>query len=813
MINPSQPIPASKGYRQTLLVAAFVAIASLMNLLADDKHAVLRPFTIKDSIEISYIVSPTAYSTAAELRDSIPVGAPIVSPDRKRFLLITQRGILRTNMLEASIWMFESNTVIDYCSGTSEMRPSPQLVARVAATSNVPVVTDLRWLANSKRVSFLARDANSRPQLFIVDLKRSMKKKQITHGEYVVAYDMEGSTIAYTTLTLPPRTRPASFGESEHSLVTVTGRSIWPLLFPEKDRSAQDVDESILAVAPTILHVIRNGHNAKVAYSLNGRPLQLFRPVFRISPDEQSLIAVAPIERIPDSWTRYRSAGYEAQLRPNDPWSVATENWNKAEQFVLVDLRNGLSLPLVNAPAGRGLNYMAPTKVFWFDNGRQAILSNTFLPTDTSEGESRESRYQAPAVAVVDTDRRTIIPLVFVKQPPFEDDNWYRIEDITWDKAKKEIMLTYSADGHDVRVPRPEVYKLTGDRWSQLPEPGLRTDSEILKLTVVESLDQPPTLYGQLDHGEPAKEIWDPNPQLESISLGKTSLYKWKDKNGNELEGILSLPPGYDLTVRYPMVIQTHGYDATRFFADGQFTTGSGGRALTARGIIVLQLRGHPAASYTALEGPDQVSGFEGAIEQLAARGMIDPRRVGIIGFSRTCFDVLFAITHSPDLFAAASITDGVNFSYANYLLSIDNEASFGLEKISETVNGGAPPFGKGLLNWAASAPGFNLDSAKTPLLISALETGQLLLQWENYAGLRRMRRPVDMVWLRAENAPHILVQPFHRYMSQQLAVDWFSFWLKDEEDSDPNKKGQFLRWRELRKLRDENRSPVVSDR
>jgi len=95
----------------------------------------------------------------------------------------------------------------------------------------------------------------------------------------------------------------------------------------------------------------------------------------------------------------------------------------------------------------------------------------------------------------------------------------------------------------------------------------------------------------------------------------------------------------------------------------------------------------------------------------------------------------------------------------------------------------------------------------RTPLLISALERGQLLEQWENYSCLRKLNKPVDMVWLRKENAPHILVQPAQRFLSQQMTVDWFGFWLKGFEEPDPEKTAQYRRWRELRRLRDEGRS------
>ena len=37
--------------------------------------------------------------------------------------------------------------------------------------------------------------------------------------------------------------------------------------------------------------------------------------------------------------------------------------------------------------------------------------------------------------------------------------------------------------------------------------------------------------------------------------------------------------------------------------------------------------------------------------------------------------------------------------------------------------------------------------------------------------------------------------------VAQQGLVDWFRFWLKGEEDSNPVKAPQYARWRELRKL------------
>ena len=79
-----------------------------------------------------------------------------------------------------------------------------------------------------------------------------------------------------------------------------------------------------------------------------------------------------------------------------------------------------------------------------------------------------------------------------------------------------------------------------------------------------------------------------------------------------------------------------------------------------------------------------------------------------------------------------------------------------------------------------------------------------LLLMWEPYAGLRLLHKPVDLIMLNNHDE-HILTNPAMRIASQGGSVDWFRFWLKDEEDPDPAKTEQYTRWRALRKLRDGN--------
>jgi len=71
------------------------------------------------------------------------------------------------------------------------------------------------------------------------------------------------------------------------------------------------------------------------------------------------------------------------------------------------------------------------------------------------------------------------------------------------------------------------------------------------------------------------------------------------------------------------------------------------------------------------------------------------------------------------------------------------------------------------------------------------------------YAGLRALHKPTELVMLNTDE--HVLTNPAMRMASQGGSVDWFRFWLQGYEDPDPAKAEQYKRWRELKKLQEEN--------
>jgi hypothetical protein len=54
-------------------------------------------------------------------------------------------------------------------------------------------------------------------------------------------------------------------------------------------------------------------------------------------------------------------------------------------------------------------------------------------------------------------------------------------------------------------------------------------------------------------------------------------------------------------------------------------------------------------------------------------------------------------------------------------------------------------------------------------------------------------------------NELHVRNQPKHRLEIYERNVDWFSFWLKNEEDTASAKTAQYVRWRAMRETHAES--------
>ncbi len=788
----------SLGFSQVCVLASLL-VAKVALLCSPAQAMTDRSFTVQDSLEISYIID-AAQTTAIELRDQQPTGSPILSPNGKYVLLVTQKGILESNRLEATIWILDYDAIRNFVLQRSHARPIPVPIAKCEASSNTSVIADVRWLSDSRRVSFLGKNKSPFQRLFISGVGRIQMEAITPAKSYVSEYSIQGDTIAYTTLVIDDENLKV-----DSDVVNVGKEDILTLLYP-LTKNFEDLDEGKLQSYPAKLHIQRNGQEIPSNFKFNHRDLRLFSAPLSLSPDRRFLITIAPVTDIPEYWKNYRPAEDLPFMRlsPDNTYALAEHNPWKASQYVLIDLVRGKISVLVAAPAARGLAYVMPSEAIWSKDSHSAIIVNTFLPIDSQlqlSDSERDARSQDPAVVTVDISSKAIHLVSYIDQRPMTEKKQRQLSDANWGSSQKEIMLSFSDEKDDQAIKSEDRFEFSGGTWIKVPNSDEADSTEVppIKLSVTESLNRAPTLIGRANEKSSTVVIWDPNPQLNDLSLGSASIYRWNDHAGRKREGILVLPSNYNPKLKYPLVIQTHGFNRDRFFADGKFTTGSGGQALVAKDVIVFQMD-MPLTYYSdPRDGEFAMDGLRSLIERLSSAGLVNPQKVGIVGFSYTCFHVLYAITHYPDMFAAAAITDGNNMSYVQYVMTLSPEKTVAQDDLEQTYGG--VPFGESLQSWLKDAPGFNLDRVQTPLLIVSLERGELIGQWETFSLLRRLNKPVHMIWFKSERAPHILVKPRERFISQQSAVDWFNFWLNGREDSNPTDVSDFLSWRQLRRL------------
>ncbi len=133
------------------------------------------------------------------------------------------------------------------------------------------------------------------------------------------------------------------------------------------------------------------------------------------------------------------------------------------------------------------------------------------------------------------------------------------------------------------------------------------------------------------------------NVDLPKLAIGETRVIKWKSKDGKEIEGLLTLPVGYQDGKRYPLILNIHGgpagafnesfigasglYPIATFAAKGWATLRANPRGSTSYGL------GFKAANFTDWGNGDYQDLMTG-VDHLIQQGIADPNRLAVMGWS-----------------------------------------------------------------------------------------------------------------------------------------------------------------------------------
>lgn len=747
-----------------------------------------RHFTLADDIGMTYFGDP--FLGKAE--------AISFSPDNRYVVVHTERGRLDINRPESTLRIYRIADIQDFVAARKVAdTPAPVWQFSRSTSPQGPVITTLRWLPDSSGFGFLAASPSGILRLYLADLRRRTIRLLSLAGQSVTGFDIRDPR-HYVYTSLSPAIEARVGAEQRSVDVVGTDRSLTSLLSPATAAQGHDRSDLWAAVGGK-LRRIDDVHGHPVSIHWRGQM------ALALAPDGDTLLTALIVPEVPAAWRAVYAPPFPADQRhiepgPQDP--DALDGWFDVSRYALISLRRGTIRALPLGPLGFEADWMGLPHTAWSRDGKAFAMTNTFLDR---EGQARELLPTRPCAAVIriGEDHAECIEPVKGNLPNGMHEPGYHIEEgIRFiGSGDDRIALEYG----DQKAQALYVRSPTGV-WQSAGSFDPESVREI-QISVRQGLNDPPVLMATDAAASRSRILWDPNPGIRNIDLGEASVYRWKDSSGRDEVGGLYKPPGYVPGRHYPLVIQTHGFAADQFIPSGLYPTAFAARELAAAGMLVLQVRGCPVR-HTTEEGPCQVAAYESAVRELASQGLIDPGHVGIVGFSRTCYYTLEALTTSRVHFAAASITSGIDMGYMQYMLS---------EKIyapEMTAAIGAAPFGRGLEVWLARSPDFNLDKVTTPLLVVGVGQADIPAEWEPYSSLWHQNKPVDLLLLK--EGTHPLSNPAQRLASQGSTVDWMRFWLLGIEDPNPAKKEQYARWHRLRSLQqeeDHQRSSMAGSR
>lgn len=754
--------------------------------------------SVREVVEFTRIVQPRA-GDPDQLRAQ-------VSPDGRHAFIVTRRADVATdrNLFEILLVRLD---VARWARAGRRMHGAPEAPLRLLtvashtdASYTMPSIRDARWVGN-RSIVFLGRIDDAPFQVHRLDIETRRREAMTSSALPVVAYDVSAdlARVAYVAQVPNP---PMADG-ARH--VVVGNRSFWSVGFGQDDPRAQDrMHRHFVAEAGV------PGSERPL-----GQPFEssAYAPVPSLSTDGRWVLVPEYVPQAQARWAaRYpivataterfsRSLtgdplGYFSRPRAYVPRRMLAHRVADGHVQVVLDAPDDTS---TNASQWR-------SDRLWFDGGRSVILAGTHLPDEAGQGTSTASH-------IVE----------------------YRPDTGAWTVVAElhhALRAAYRLGGaRDAFValdgPRRRVFARTADgSWREREGDAPAADGELAipgvpdhvplgatgwRLGMMEGLNRPPDLVawrggdGEREGGG-VLPLTTLNPQFSAGRWGDMRPYRWTDAQGRRWDGGLMRPPGVGAAGPGPLVIQTYHFDPDRFYLDGPadgFSSGFAGRAFLRAGLQVLAMPWGPAT-----DGPTDerggllafMAGVKAAVHALVRDGLVDPDRVGILGWSATGERVLNLVTFGDVPIRAASLLDGDANTLFSFTVTYGAGEAMPLRR--ERTNA-AKPFGPSLPDWVRRDPSLNTHCIRAALRIETY--GPLVKNnWDLHALLRRQYKPVEMVVM--PYGSHSLSRPSERMVSLQGNVDWYRFWLADGERAEALLPGetaaslqaQYAGWRQM---------------
>jgi dipeptidyl aminopeptidase/acylaminoacyl peptidase len=309
------------------------------------------------------------------------------------------------------------------------------------------------------------------------------------------------------------------------------------------------------------------------------------------------------------------------------------------------------------------------------------------------------------------------------------------------------------------------LWEKRAGRWVAVSRGPISRDPAFID----EAFDHPPALRMRLPAGG-TRVLWDLNPGFKTGIHVTQETFKLPG-SGRIIQTGVYWPQGYAAGRRYPVVIQTHGWDPTTFQPEGLSSAGYAASSLSERGFLVVQLPDLPMPPRSE-EGRAYSDYFDAVIDKLIERGVADATRIGLQGWSRAGFAVRAALQSGRHKYGAAVLVDSMSGGYMSWLAAENLSASY--QATVAELNGGKTTDAPA--NWVLNSPPIKSAGTPTPVLLQVFGAPSLVGAWEDFVVKRRAKVPVELRYY--PDAMHNPRKPAERLAIMQSTVDWYTQWL-----------------------------------
>jgi dipeptidyl aminopeptidase/acylaminoacyl peptidase len=581
----------------------------------------------------------------------------------------------------------------------------------------------LRWSPDGTRVSFVGLTAG-KPQVFAADVATGDTEILTDTFEGAMAYEWapDGRSIAYLT-------RDA--------------------MSQEDLRRQQDMSFVIRADAPApatrlaIKALATHGHIGPDARLLTAPSYYVESLAF--SPDGKEIaFAASPTTGF---MSQYTTRIYAIPAAGGEP-------------RVIVD-RPGMNSTPRYSPDGRQLAFIT-------SNGSTSLMSPRSL---------------AVASLVDGKAQRTFLL----------DDGW--VSDVTWAPDSKSVYLlatdgTFGRREHMFEQPIVRVAIDSGkaERVDRGPTANysltISRDGTTLAHRAVEARTMGDVVVTDAASGRSTK-ITDVNPELRDLALGELKAISWRSFDGMEIWGLLITPPGYATVRKVPLLVYCHGgpNGSITYGLFPQFMHVVGQvdyypvEALAGAGFAILMPMPRGGAGYGEAGQRSIVNAWGEAdyndimtgVDDLIAKGIADPDRLGVMGASYGGYLTNWIVTQTGR-FKAASAGASIADLTDQYFLSDAGEVMAEYFK---------RPW-EAAESYAAHSPLTFASKVTTPLLIQHGERDNrvpVANAWKFYRALKQMGKTVELDI--HPRSGHVFYEPMQEREAMRRNLEWFRKWIR----------------------------------